>query len=242
MTGPQTARVHEGDDLASLLQRLDVKLGKPVLVVVGGAAGLDDRIRDAVRSLFADHLEPLLRQLNAVVIDGGTHSGVMRAVGTAVSDRGHQVPLLGVAAESTIQLQGQPAESGLAELDPDHDLVLLVPGQHWGDESPWIDRISTVLAQGHPSATLVVNGGDITYSDAEHSLQAGRPVVILQGSGRTADDIAEAVAGRAASERAVRMARTDLVRVVPLTQPGEVAAVVETLLRGEFSQLRPATA
>lgn len=235
MTGPRTARVVEGDDLASLLRRLEVEVGNPVLVVVGGAAGLDDRIGDAVRSLFADHLEPVLRQLRAVVIDGGTRSGVMRAVGSAISDRGHHVCLLGVAAEGTVQLPGQPGESELAEIEPNHDLILLVPGQRWGDESPWIDRIGTALAQGRPSATLVVNGGNITYADVEYSLRAARPVVVLHGSGRAADDIAEAVSGRTATDRAVRLALSDLVRSVPLTQPGEVAAVIQTLLSRDLN-------
>jgi hypothetical protein len=85
---------------------------------------------------------------------------------------------------------------GAAPLDPYHTQVILVPGDTWGDESPWLSRVAAAIASGWPSVTLVVNGGEITYGDIEHSLEAGRPVIVLAGTGRTADAIAAAAHGR----------------------------------------------
>ncbi|XVS62386.1 hypothetical protein ACQPYE_29525 [Actinosynnema sp. CA-299493] len=56
--------------------------GRPVLVLVGGADGM---ARDASEALgvVLRRLAPLLDACGAVVVDGGTDVGVMRAVGRA---------------------------------------------------------------------------------------------------------------------------------------------------------------
>jgi hypothetical protein len=91
---------------------------------------------------------------------------------------------------------------------------MLVPGAEFGDEAPWIARVATELAGGWPSVTVLVNGGEIAYPDMECSLHAGRPVLAIAGSGRTADQVASAARGGPADERAVRLAASGLVEVV----------------------------
>jgi hypothetical protein len=77
-----------------------------------------------------------------------------------------------------------------------------------------------------------VNGGDITYLDVEHSVAAGRPVVVVAGTGRTADALARAVAGSptASDGRAARIARSGLVTAVQLEVPEGVARAVDAAL------------
>ena len=99
-------------------------------------------------------------------------------------------------------------------LDAHHTHFVLVPGAEWGAESPWIAQVGTELAGGLPSVTVLVNGGEIAYADVEHSLRAGRPVLAIAGSGRTADELSSAVRGVPADERAVRLAASGLVRAV----------------------------
>ena len=41
--------------------------------------------------------------------------------------------------------------------------------------------------------TILINGGSVTVKDAYASVNAGREVVIVAGSGRVADDIVEAL-------------------------------------------------
>lgn len=202
------------------------------MVVVGGAAGLDAGTAEALRGVFIDHLEPLLARMDAVVVDGGTDSGVMQTVGRAVAARGHRVPLLGVVVESLAADQGSPPSSEGVALEPNHDLVLLVPGSEWGDESPWIDQVASAVAEVRPSATLVVNGGAITYSDVELSLRAGRRVVVVAGTGRAADEIARAARGEHDHPRAAAIASHALVHVVGLDRPEEMKALLGDLLRG----------
>jgi hypothetical protein len=43
------------------------------------------------------------------------------------------------------------------------------------------------LAEGRPSATIVANGGGVTLKEVDLNVRAGRPVILIEGSGRAAD-------------------------------------------------------
>jgi hypothetical protein len=186
---------------------------------------------DRLRPALAFGLVPVMRRLGAVGVDGGTRAGVMRLLGELRSRAGASFPLVAVAAEGTVRM---PGECGVhdhrAELDPGHTHVVLVPGGTWGDEAPWLARTATLLAGGSPSLTLLVNGGEISYADVARSLDASRPVVAVAGSGRTADELAAAVRGEPAPERAVALAATGLVDAVAADDPRRLADRVTTAL------------
>jgi hypothetical protein len=90
--------------------------------------------------------------------------------------------------------------------------------------------VATVLAGDAPSATVLINGGEIAYSDVERSLAAGRSVLAVAGSGRTADHLAAAIRGDPADERAVALAESDLVQAVPAENPGRLAHTLAAAL------------
>ena len=175
----------------------------------------------------------MIKHLRAAAIDGGTCSGVMRLLGEARSSARSDFPLIGVAAAGTVTLPGgQPPRDDAAPLDPDHTHFVLVPGDEWGAEAHWIAQVATDLAGIRPSATVLVNGGEIAYSDVERSLDAGRPVLTVAGSGRTADQLAAAVHGRPADERAVALVKPGLVQAVPADDQGRLASVLSAILTG----------
>ncbi|MFJ6675823.1 hypothetical protein ACIQMJ_32365 [Actinosynnema sp. NPDC091369] len=188
-------------------------VGRPVLVLVGGAGGMAGGDLDALVPVLSD-LVPMLDACGAVVVDGGTDVGVMRAVGRARAAAGGTFPLVGVAAEVAVDLD---------EFEPNHTHLVLVPGAAWGDESPWLADVADVVAGSEPSLTVLVNGGPITFDDAEHSLGRNRPLVVLRGSGRTADAIAES-----ADERSTAIATSPLTTVLG---SDELRAHVERVLR-----------
>lgn len=187
--------------------------GRPVLVLVGGAGGRAGGDLDALVPVLRD-LVPLLDACGAVVVDGGTDVGVMRAVGRARAAAGGTFPLVGVAAEVAVDLDA---------FEPNHTHLVLVPGDAWGDESPWLADVADVVAGPEPSLTVLVNGGPITFDDAEHSLGRNRPVVVLRGSGRTEDAIAES-----ADERSTAIATSPLTTVLG---SDELRTHVERVLR-----------
>jgi hypothetical protein len=224
------ARAMEVDDPAALpaaVSALGLDPPRPTVTVLGGAGGLDETDIENLRSLFLSGIVPVLQQHNAAAVDGGTLSGVMRLIGEARAQFGASFPLVGVTAAGTVQLPGRPARPDVdTVLEPHHTHFIIVPGDEWGAESPWIADTTSVLAGGRPSVTVLINGGEIAYADVERSVQASRRVVVVAGSGRTADAIAAALVGEISDERAGRLAGTGLIDTVPVDEPAALAALL----------------
>jgi hypothetical protein len=117
-------------------------------------------------------------------------------------------------------------------LEPHHTHFVLVPGDCWGDDAPYLARVATLVAGGAPAATILVNGGEITFEDCRLSIAESRPVLVLAGTGRTADTIASAAANPADCRdlRAVALAQSPLVRVEHLSNRRAIAARLRELL------------
>lgn len=226
---PPYGRVAQPADLPAALKALHIAVHRPVLVLAGGADGMTP----AHMAAMARAMGPIIRALDdwdAAIVDGGTDSGVMRVAGQVHDAAGAAFPLVGVAAEGTVILPGRPPAPGAAPLEPRHTGVILVPGDTWGDESPWLSHVATAIADGRPSLTLVINGGQIIYDDIEHSLRARRRVLVLAGTGRTADAIAAAAHGQARDPRAARVAASPGVLVVPPGAPDSLSAAIGSVL------------
>jgi hypothetical protein len=88
-----------------------------------------------------------------------------------------------------------------------------LPRSASGDETPWLGHVTDAIADGLQSVT-----GDVTYADAAASLARGRPLIVLAGTGRSADAIAAARSGEPADPRAVEIAAPALTRVVHLRE------------------------
>jgi len=212
---PLVVHVDQRAEIADALKMVSSRGGQPVLVLVGGAGGMDDDDIHSLEEVFGRAIVPVIEKCHAAVVDGGTDSGVMRAVGRARSKARAAFLLVGVASRGTVALPGASAVADAATVDKHHTHLLLVPGRKWGDEGPWLADVADVLAGNQRSVTLLVNGGDIAYDDADRSLERGRPVIVLAGTGRAADAIADAAAGRSSDPRALRVAQSSLTRVVP---------------------------
>lgn len=219
--------VGHGDELGAALEALGLRIPSPVLVLVGGASGLGPEVAGRLLALF-EALCPWLDRLKATVVDGGTAYGVMALMGQARNNSQARFPLLGVAAARTVARPGS-GDRGAA-LDPNHTHILLVPGTRWGDESVWISDAANILAGGLPSLTLVAAGGEVTRLDVLNGLQARRPLVVIAGSGGTADALAR---WRRGDERmpGVQLdpAARNLIEVLDLG--GAARALPEVLLR-----------
>lgn len=172
-----------GEPLSEVAQRLELPTGRPVLVLVGGADGVGPAEQEAIDAFLTGVVVPVLDQVGATLVDGGTDSGVMRSVGRAAGAAGLGTPLVGVAVATLVGAGGSP-------LEPHHTHALLVDGTDWGDESEALADLAGVLAAGAPTATVLVNGGAVSRTDVELGLRGGRPVVTVRGTGRLADELA----------------------------------------------------
>lgn len=204
---------HESD-LPDVLAALSLEIGHPTLVLVGGASKLSAEDFRKVESLFQNVLAPLAQELGVTVVDGGTDAGIMQLMGRARSEIGGTFPLIGVAPSGLVDLPDNPAAGeDSAPLEANHTHCLLIPGRQWGDESPWIARVASLLAASSPSTAVLVNGGEVTWMDAQSNVAVERMVVVMDGSGRTADILADAIAGKAVSDQ----------RAQPLVESGFLA-------------------
>lgn len=218
-------RAYNPEDLPGVLRVLGLQGPCPVIVLVGGAGGLDDPILTRLRPLFEEGLAPLAGDLGACVVDGGTDAGVMRLMGEARFEAGLGFPLVGIVASGTVALPGEPLpRPDAARLELRHSHFVLVPGSEWGDESPWLARVASTLAGDAPSITVLVNGGETALEDASLSVASGRPVISVAGSGRAADALAGAVRDGTSEEWVGDPAAAGLVWTVDLSA-GPVALV-----------------
>lgn len=215
------------DETVELSDALTQAIGgqkRPTLVLVGGASKLTDEDLQRVQAVFTHVLAPLAEEFRLNVVDGGTDAGVMRLMGNARRAIAGTFPLIGVAPIGLVNLPNQPAPcEDAADLEPNHTHCLLVPGNQWGDESPWIAEVATVLAADHASVVVLINGGSITWVDAQANVDAHRPVIVLAGSGRAADVLAQAIAGQVVDdERAQPLVESGLLSSVELYQADSV--------------------
>jgi hypothetical protein len=214
---PPVARIARARDIPDELAKMQLLPARPVLVLVGGAGGMDQDDVHALDAVLRQAVLPAVDHLGAAVVDGGTDSGVMRVIGRARAAAGATFPLVGVAAEGTVVVPGgaRPIDDA-ANIETNHTHLVLVPGRAWGAESLWIAQVADVMAAGKPSVTLLANGGEIAYDDVTSSLERDRPVMVLAGTGRTADAIAGARDAHVADPRAARIARSRLTTIVSI--------------------------
>ncbi len=234
-------QVDQTMDLSNALHTIGLSGSCPVLTIVGGASRMSAESLASLQRLFVEVLAPLVQELGGYVVDGGTDAGVMQMMGQARDVTGGTFPLIGVAAIGTVAFPGMaapPTES--APLQPHHTHFVLVPGCCWGDESPWLVQVTNTLAAGCPSITLLINGGAITLVDAQENVKAGRPILVIAGSGRLADEIAEVMRhpnceGREDVAAVVRTGNLDL---FDLTQPiADLSNLLKQRLSGAAEDL-----
>ena len=232
MAGPAIIGIASESDLQKVLSTSAIKMSLPVLACVGGAAGIADEEMATLAELLTAHVIPLVDKTSVTVVDGGTDSGVMRLIGQARAATNGSFQLVGVAAAGTVRVPDaqKPPSNDAAEIEPNHTHIVLVPGDSWGDETPWLSAVAATIAADMPSATLVVNGGAITLDDALASLRARRPVIVLAGSGRAADEIAGARTGQPAGDPAQEVADSPLTTIVSMRDQASVLTAITRAL------------
>lgn len=222
-------------ELEAALHSLGFQESRPVIVVIGGASELEPQHIARLRTLFVKVLAPLAEAWNAIVIDGGTNTGVMRMMGTARRKIRAKFPLVGVLPVGVATLpHSHPPSMDAAPLEPHHTHFVLVPGTQWGDESTWMAQTASAIANGFPTVTILINGGEITWKDAAESVEAGRPIVVVGGSGRAADALVAALNGKVTDGRAKKLLASGLLQAVDLENGSGLADAVQTILSGQI--------
>ena len=232
MAGPTIVAIASESDIQEALSTTEIRTSHAVLVCVGGAAGVTEDEMATLADLLTAHLIPLVDRMSVTIVDGGTDSGVKRLIGQARAATNSSFQLVGVAAAGTVRVPDAPGphSKDAAEIEPNHTHIVLVPGDSWGDETPWLSAVAATIAADMPSATVVINGGAITLDDALASLHTQRPVIVLAGSGRAADEIAGARTGQPAGDPAQAIADAPLTTVVSMRDHASVLTAITRAL------------
>ena len=223
----------ERSNLAQAIEELGLQGGHPVIVLIGGE--IEEKQMEPTR-LAIQSIAKTADEMNAVIICGGTDMGVMAEIGQIRSQNGYKFPLLGVTPEELVTWPGGPRSTkflGLGkerwQLESHYSHFMLVPGTEFGDESPWIGDAATLLSKGHQSATILINGGEVSRKDIQVSLENGRPVIALSNSGRLADELAQ------------QPERNSLITILPVVAENMIAEDLRAALsineKGENSLL-----
>ena len=178
----------------AILDALKIASPRAAILLFGGAKGLDDLRKASLATLFADGVVPAAAELGAVIVDGGTQSGVMAMMGEAVARSGATVQLLGIAPKGKItnpEIARASAVSDGAPLEPNHSHFVLVESDEWGSETS--KMLELARAFNAPIIAILVNGGAVAADEALQSVRNGWPLLVVEGSGRFADELSAAV-------------------------------------------------
>lgn len=190
--GAQAVTLNDRAALPEAIATLGLQGSRPVLVIVGGASNLEPDDYARLENLFEESLVPLAEELGMIVVDGGTDAGVMQLMGRARAKLGATFSLVGVTPLQKAKVLQNPNPNAKA-LEPNHTHFILVPGSEWGDESSWIAGVASALSGKAPSVTILLNGGIASVVDIRASIADNRPVVVIAGTGRLADELATAI-------------------------------------------------
>jgi hypothetical protein len=216
-------------NLAQAASQLNLEGSYPVIVLIGG--DIDSQLL-AVTRLAIQTIAKAAEDLHAVMICGGTDMGIMAEIGQIRQEQHYKFPLIGIAPKDLVTWPGGPRSTKFLwwgkkrwQLEPHYSHFILVPGSEFGDESPWIVDTATLLSKGRKAVTILINGGEVSRKDIQLSLQNGRPVIALRGTGRLADEFSR------------DLHRSKLITVVAANNRNRLSEVIQMALSVDESSV-----
>ncbi len=183
-----------GEGAGAIVETLGLPTSKAVVFVFGGAEGLDPQLASWLTQLFSRGIARAAAEANAMIIDGGTDSGIMKLMGEGVASREYKSPLVGVAPLAKVSYPGSAVTDG-TPLEPNHSHFVLTEGADWGAETATLFRLLKQLIRGTaavPAVAVLAGGGPIARREMLQAVRQNLPVIIVEGSGGLADEIAAA--------------------------------------------------
>ena len=188
-------RVRKDVDPETVMRVLGFIQPQACIFISGGAGLMSDEDKQLIKEIM-DEVANFAQEHNAIIVDGGTESGVMQMIGDSRQRAHHTFPLIGVAPLGKISYPGYKNKNEEAFLEDSHSHFVLVDGKQWGDESDIIVRLTNSLGKAHkkPSVGILINGGKLAMHEVylASTTDMKIPMLVLEGSGRAADEISTA--------------------------------------------------
>jgi hypothetical protein len=196
------AQLAEGrrEDAAGLIVRMCLQppaLGRPVIVVCGGADNLVGKALERATAMIGAGVASAAETLGAAIVDGGTSAGVMELTGRARARRPQALPvLMGVAPKGLVTypsanepIQADGSAQQRAPLEENHSHFVLDDSGEWGGETGLLMTVAEALA-GHGRVAVVLAGGESgAKSEIREAVRHGWPIFVLAGTGGLADEL-----------------------------------------------------
>jgi hypothetical protein len=183
-----------GTGPGELLSALGLPLGARgagVIVVCGGADSLTGAWLSRAEELLGPAVSAAAQVTGAVVLDGGTSSGVMAITGAARASRPWTMPVLaGVAPAGLVSYPGGPGGGDRVPLEENHSHFVLAPSGEWGGETGLLIGLAAAYASGGRVVVVLAGGGGVSRAEILEAVRRSWPVFVIQGTGGVADDIA----------------------------------------------------
>lgn len=178
-----------------IIQAFNLGFPRPTIFITGGAGQMTPEDIKLTHQVVEEGIAAFAQRYNVTVIDGGTDAGVMQMIGDARRRNQYTFPLIGVAPLGKVTYPGFDNPAQEAVLQEGHSHFVLVDAPEWGDESQMIVNMTRAIASGLPMIGILINGGKIAEKDVYLATTQGDqriPILVLDGSGRTATNIANA--------------------------------------------------
>jgi hypothetical protein len=180
----------------AILDAVQIAPPRAVILLFGGAVGIDDSGKAHLKTLFCDGIIPVAAELGAVIMDRGIESGLVGMIGDAAARFRGPCQLLGIAPADKVSYSGQSKadHSEGALLECNHSHFVLVEGYEWGSETR--KMLELACAFDAPIVAILINGGAIAAHAVLHSVRKGSQVLVVEGTGRFADELGVAIRDR----------------------------------------------
>jgi hypothetical protein len=200
-------------DPGKIVEALTLREHNSVIIIVGGSAEVEPQLKSRLIQLFDRGIGRAAEQAKAIILDNGTQGGVISMIGEGIAGRGSQCSLIGVAPAAEVTYPGSKSTTGNA-LEPNHSHFVLLASNTWNAKKEMMFNLVKTLCfkpvtqviDGGVLASkfrlvpviVVVAGGDLTAKhDVLFSVRQKLPIIVFEGSGGMADEIAEAFKNKA---------------------------------------------
>lgn len=197
--GHSALAVHVPQDApsAAIITTLELETPRPAIFITGGASLMSEEDVERTREIIEQGVAHFANRHNVTIVDGGTEAGVMQMIGDARQKLAYSFPLVGVSPAGKVKYPGKDGTEEQTDLEDSHSHFVLVETDDWGGESETLINLTRAIAAGQFKAVgVLINGGAIAMKEVFLATTQGPhrlPIIVLEGSGRTADDVATAL-------------------------------------------------
>ncbi len=188
----------------AIVEALALKPYKAVFLILGGVDAIDEKLIPQLTKLFVLGIARAASESAAVIIDAGGKAGTSALMGKGVASRGIKSNLIGVAPASKLIFPNAP--TGELAAESNHSRFVLAEGNEWSCETSMrfeltnalVDPTTSNIADSPakkvklPSLAILVNGGKLSINEALRTVRQNIPLIVIEGSGGMADQIAAA--------------------------------------------------